>query len=64
MTSFEFLVWMARTQSGEDADPSGFDVAQGLMQECEEDNVQAQFYGSGYGKCYADKYVACERENQ
>ncbi|XP_037793454.1 polyamine oxidase 7-like [Penaeus monodon] len=51
-------VWMARTQSGENADPSGFDVAQGLMQECEDDNVQAQFYGSGYGKCYADKFSA------
>ncbi|XP_037793457.1 uncharacterized protein LOC119588909 [Penaeus monodon] len=51
-------LWMARTQSGEDADPSGFDVAEGLMQECEKDNVQAQFYGSGYGKCYADKFSA------
>lgn len=54
---------MARTQSGEDADASGFDVAESLMQECEIDDVQTQFFGQGYGKCYADKYVASEHEN-
>ncbi|XP_047486049.1 spermine oxidase-like [Penaeus chinensis] len=51
-------LWMARTQSGRDADPSGFDVAEELMQICERDNVQAQYYGYGYGKCYADKFSA------
>ncbi|XP_064103449.1 spermine oxidase-like [Macrobrachium nipponense] len=48
--------WRAKTSNGRNADPSGFDVAASLMEECDVDPALVPYHSTGYGRCFLDKF--------
>ncbi|XP_047485956.1 spermine oxidase-like [Penaeus chinensis] len=48
--------WRAVTQSGQEADPRGYDAAAWLMEECEKDGVLQNYHDKGYGECYENRF--------
>ncbi|KAK3891153.1 hypothetical protein Pcinc_004943 [Petrolisthes cinctipes] len=48
--------WRARTWDGTVADARGYDAAARLFEKCEEPGIQVNYYTTGYGKCYIDRF--------
>ncbi|XP_068237571.1 spermine oxidase-like [Palaemon carinicauda] len=48
--------WRTKTSEGDDANAAGYDVANEVFNECEEDSVKINYRETGYGQCYLDRF--------
>ncbi|KAK3859898.1 hypothetical protein Pcinc_034017, partial [Petrolisthes cinctipes] len=48
--------WQARTWDETVADARGYDAAARLFEKCDEPGIQVNYYTTGYGKCYIDRF--------
>ncbi|XP_066948683.1 spermine oxidase-like isoform X2 [Macrobrachium rosenbergii] len=48
--------WRVKTSAGTKASEAGYNVAEDVFYECEKSSVMQNYYNSGVGQCYKDKF--------